>query len=37
MALGGLDEDGKNMYLVEIDGDILLWMQVLSILVKVNS
>ncbi|MEE3408796.1 MAG: ribonuclease J, partial [Erysipelotrichaceae bacterium] len=24
MALGGLDEDGKNMYLVEIDGDIFV-------------
>ena len=24
MALGGLDEDGKNMYLVEIDGDIFI-------------
>lgn len=24
MALGGLDEDGKNMYLIEIDGDIFV-------------
>ncbi|NLC41989.1 MAG: hypothetical protein GX775_03950, partial [Erysipelothrix sp.] len=24
MALGGLDEDGKNMTLVEIDEDILI-------------
>ena len=24
MALGGLDEDGKNMYLIEIDGDIFI-------------
>ncbi len=24
MALGGLDEDGKNMYVVEIDGDIFV-------------
>ena len=22
MALGGLDEDGKNMYVIEIDEDI---------------
>ena len=24
MALGGLDEDGKNMYLIEIDEDIFI-------------